>query len=222
MEGMRELMSAAVAWVNLPYTVLFVAVLLYWLTVVMGILDIDIFNLDVDADMDVDVGVDGGHADVHGGGGAVHATLHFFHVGDVPVAILLSFLFVSMWVGSILANHHLENESMLTALAIFPPNLLAGMLVSKILAMPFAKIFRAMGGKDINQDLKIIGSTCTVVSGSVTKEVGQAEIETAAAPVRLNVRAAKGQSFGKGQRAVIAAYDEKNRVYIIKSLETEE
>ena len=220
MEGMRELLSAAVALINLPYTILLAIALVYWSSVILGALDMDVMNFDVDADVDADFDVD---ADVHAdGGGAVWGLLHFFNVGEIPVAIILSFLFLSMWVGSILANYYMKNESLLMALALFPPNLLAGLVLSKIVAMPYLKLFRTLGGPEGANKVQILGNTCKVVSSSVTKEIGQAEIQTKGAPVLLNVRAAPGQSLGKGEEGVIVEFDKKRNLYIIRPKESEE
>ena len=87
---MRELLEASISYVNFPFTVLLGLVLLYWITVIVGLLDLDLFDvdLDVDADVDVDVDVDvDAGADVPGVGGAGIATLRFFHVGTVPVEV---------------------------------------------------------------------------------------------------------------------------------------
>ena len=57
---MWEVLQAALAAVNLPYTVFLGLILLYWLTVIIGALDLDLFNIDLDADADVDApGLDG-------------------------------------------------------------------------------------------------------------------------------------------------------------------
>jgi len=68
----NEFLKACVAWVNLPYTVMLTVVGLYWLTVLMGIFDIDLFGGGPDAggevDADVDLHLEGagdGDADIH-------------------------------------------------------------------------------------------------------------------------------------------------------------
>ena len=221
MEGVKELLSAGVALVNFPYTILVATVLLYWISVILGVLDIEVLNFDVDADVDADVDVDVGVDGHVEGGGALHGFLHFLNVGEVPVSIILSFQILSMWVGSILANYYMKNDSLLMALALFPPNLLAGLVLSKIVAMPYLKLFRTLGGPEGANKVQILGNTCKVVSSSVTKEIGQAEIQTKGAPVLLNVRAAPGQSLGKGEEGVIVEFDTKRNLYIIKRKESE-
>ena len=69
---MDQLLDAALSAVNIPFTVLFVLVLLYWITVIIGLLDIDSLDVDVhadadfdfDADLDVDADIDV-DADLH-------------------------------------------------------------------------------------------------------------------------------------------------------------
>ena len=54
MDALAELWSICVQGPNLPYTILLGFVLIYWLTVILGFLDLSTLDLDVDIDMDVD------------------------------------------------------------------------------------------------------------------------------------------------------------------------
>ena len=96
---MWEVLDASMAVVNLPYTVFLGLILLYWLAVIVGGLDLDLFNVEIDADVDVDTNMD---TAVSGLGGVGLAVLQFFHVGTVPLMLLLSFL--SLRLGRTLAS----------------------------------------------------------------------------------------------------------------------
>ena len=52
---MMELVTAAFLPVNFVLTVLLILVVLYWLMVIIGALDADLFDIDFDTDVDVDV-----------------------------------------------------------------------------------------------------------------------------------------------------------------------
>ena len=58
MEQLSQLFAACFTAVNLPYTLLLIAMLLYWLSVIAGALDISILDLDIDLDANVDLDAD--------------------------------------------------------------------------------------------------------------------------------------------------------------------
>ena len=57
-----DVFSTCFALVNLPSTLFLCVMLLYWLSVVIGMLDLNLFHIDTDVHTDVPADV---HADVH-------------------------------------------------------------------------------------------------------------------------------------------------------------
>ena len=55
---MQELLHYAVEPVNIVFTGLLILVIMYWLSVMIGALDLSSFDLDFDTDVDIDVDVD--------------------------------------------------------------------------------------------------------------------------------------------------------------------
>ena len=78
METMSDLYNAAFSPVNLPYSILMIFISVYWMLVIIGLLDIDLFDLDLDTDADLDV--DGDLGDVGG-----FSVLSFLNIGEAPV-----------------------------------------------------------------------------------------------------------------------------------------
>ena len=94
---MNELLHAAVAPPNLLPTGLLVFVLLYWLTVILGLIDFKSLDLEVavDADSDLELGPDttDGHLGHHAGEAGVSFLNHalaFFNLGRVPLMVFVS------------------------------------------------------------------------------------------------------------------------------------
>ena len=109
---MQELWQAAFEPVNLFYTILLGLILLYWLSVLVGALDLSAldFDLDVDADMDMDVDVDAdidADAEMESSLGWMAGALHFFNFGKLPFMILMTFVILPAWVLSIGLNENL-------------------------------------------------------------------------------------------------------------------
>ena len=99
--------------VNLPFTVLLGLIVLYWLLVALGALDVHLFS-DVDGDLHHDMHHEADH-DLAG----FTKVLHFVGIGDVPVMVIVSVLGLAMWLCSMLANFYLTDGSQLYALALY-------------------------------------------------------------------------------------------------------
>jgi hypothetical protein len=242
MDQLAALLSASLSPVNLPYTVLLIAMLVYWAAVIAGALDISVFDFDMDlesdfdvggdldvgdmdvgdvdvgadAEVDVDADVDADAGGVDAGTGMVRSVLHYFNVGAVPVTILLSFLILSMWAVSVLANHYLHNRSLLIALLLFVPNLIVGLHVAKICSAPFKAVFKTLE-QQTEHHAELLGKTCVVTTGTATASFGQAEVTTEGAPLLLNVRTG-GDTLKRGEEAVITDFDAKKGTYKITKL----
>ena len=55
---MKELFDIAISTVNLPLTILFGLLIIYWILTTLTGLDLDFFDADIDVDVDADVDVD--------------------------------------------------------------------------------------------------------------------------------------------------------------------
>jgi len=208
---MTELLQAAVLPPNLVATGLLVFVLLYWLTVIVGLLDFKTADLHL-----------GGHADLHADAGhlpGAHAdwfngALAFFNLGRVPLMLFVSFVALPLWVGSILANYYTGNTSLLRGLLFLLPLLLASLFVAKVLTQPFVRLFAALE-KDHDSGAVALGKVCTVLLPTTASQLGQATVRIDGAPLMLNVRTT-GRPLGKGETALVIDYDTPRRCYLIE------
>lgn len=85
--------------VNLALSVMLVLILFYWVVVVLGAVGLDSLDFDLDfdgePDIDIDTDLDTDASLLDAGLGT--AILKFFHIGTVPVLILLSVFILSLW-----------------------------------------------------------------------------------------------------------------------------
>ena len=214
---MGELIQAAFSPVNLVLTVLLILVVLYWLMVILGALDVDLFDIDLDADIDADADADVDIAD----GGFLRGLLLFFYIGEIPIMILVSILVLSMWSISVIANYRLNpSGSMLIGLPILAGNFVASLFVCKVFFMPFRKFFKALS-KDANASRPVIGRICTITTTEVSKKMGQAEMSSKGAPILINVVAEGDHVFHKGDEAVVTGKNSENGVYTIAPVDWE-
>jgi hypothetical protein len=238
---MMELLHEAFSVPNFMLSILLLVVFFYWIMVIFGALDADLFNiefdtdvdLDFDVDVDVDVDIDGDFEfDVDGGadgdlggdidgGGIGRGVLEFFYVGEVPVMILISALILCMWAVSMIANYRLNpTGSMILALPLFAGNLIVSLMVCKVFIMPFKKMFSSLN-KDANASRPVMGRICTVVTTQVSEKMGQAEMSSKGAPILINVVTDGGKVFHKGDEAVVIGKNVENGVYTIAPVDLE-
>ena len=212
-----ELMHVALSPANIGFTVLLLLIVLYWITVILGVLDVELFNIelpesDFETDADVDVG----------GEGIFRPILNFFYIGEVPVMILVSIFIMSIWACTILGNYHFNSSgSFIGAMPVYLGAFVISVFCSKFFAMPLRKIYSALN-KDYNAPRSVLGRICRVISTEVSKQrMGQSEVQTKGAPIVLNVFALGDHVFNKGDEAVVAEKDETRGVYYIAPVDLE-
>lgn len=235
---MNEVLAESIYWVNLPFTVLLGLVVIYWVMVGLGVLDMNLFgdvdadiHAHVEADMDVDahplVPGDPPHLtgdkaggiskEISDGGGFWINALTFLNVGQVPLMFVASVLALCLWLGSMMANHYFTGGSALLALAALVPNLIVSMVATRYITLPFKPLFRRLT-RENEEHVEVIGQRCTVVTSEATPEFGQVEIPTDGAPLLLNVRTMNDARFAKGDTAVVVRQDAERGIYFIAPL----
>ncbi len=207
---MLELLYVAFTPVNLFFTVLLLLVLVYWIMVILGALDVDFLDIDFDSGVDGDADVD---VDFQGGG-FLRGIMEFFYVGEVPVMVLVSLFSLSAWTISVLGNYYLNSSSsLILLLPILAGNLFVSCIVVKITGVPLKKVFRSLE-EDPNAPRDVMGRICIIITTEVTSErMGQGEAAGKGAPILLNVIAEGDHVFHKGDEAVIVEKNKETGVY---------
>jgi len=231
---MIEFLTAAFAPVNVLFTVLLLVLGLYWVLVILGALDVNLFHIDLShggpdlhVDGHFDVGHDvGGHVDGQVDGfepGIGHSILHFFYLGEVPTMLLISIMVLSLWAFSMLGNHYLNPEGEIAmALAIFVGNFAISTVVLKFVALPL-RTFYFILNRDYNAPGDVVGTVCQVVTTHVTRDkIGQAEVPTKGAPLLLNVLAHDEHVFNRGEKALVVERDVAKGTYRIAPVKLED
>ncbi len=206
---MQELIAEAFALVNLPFTVLFGFVFLYWSLVIVGALDAEAVDLDLDGEA-------GGS-----GGRWGYAVAHFFYVDEGPFMAIASLLVIFMWMFAMLLNHYFNPEHswwMAGLLAI--PNFVASAATTKAVVLPAHRLFRRLRRGEEPAEVPLLGKICRVVTSRVDAQSGQAEVERKGMPIKINARTvSQAEPLRKGDAAVIYSEDRERNLYFIKKLE---
>ena len=149
---MIDLIQTAFSPVNAVVTVLLILNVIYWITVILGVLDVDFLDIDLpdsglEIDSDIEVDVDAaGEIDMNLGEGSIlRSVLHFFYIGEVPIMLLASILILSMWMLCMFGNHYFNPMgSFLVALPVYAISLVSSFLICRICAMPLKKVYEML------------------------------------------------------------------------------
>jgi hypothetical protein len=210
--------------------------LVYWLFVLLGALDIDLFGHGDVGGGDVglgghDVGVGGhdvglGHAaeagkgvggdhdagDLDADGGGVWHTLG---LGSVPITISISVIFVLCWTASLLAMSYADSAfgaNPWLPVLILPLVIVVGLPLAGLAVRPLRGVFALREGKS-NKDY--VGATCTITTGSVDDGFGQATIEDGGTVLVIPVRCDR-PVLARGHKALIIDFDTARHVYVVE------
>jgi len=211
---MNELIQVAFSPINLFYTFLLILVIMYWLSIIIGLLDFGSFDFDFDIDAEVDLDTD---IEV-GGAGALAGFLYFFNFGKLPFMIIVSFVILAAWSISVLVNDYFGNESILFAMALLIPNLLVSLFISKMITTPLIPVFEKLDTSAV--PINYIGMTGKILLPPSSSKMGQAEVLIEDSPLLINVKVENDNSnnFKKGEEIVIVRKEKNESYYTIKKL----
>ncbi len=205
---MAEFLQSCFEWPTLPSSVLMVICMLYWLSVILGLMDIDLLDLDLDFDISaespsfLDFGFIG---------------LKYLNLGDVPVMLWMSIFSLSMWTLSVNFDVKVEIHSMRDYLPIAARNIGISLVLVKLLTQPLKGMFKFTPPNEVET---LLGKTCQVTSSSVTGQFGQAELEAEGAPLKLHIRS-EDNTIQKGDLVQLTDFNTEQQVFYVVKINQE-
>lgn len=182
---------------------LLVLISLYWISAILGMVDIEILDGDLEIDAEADpAGLTG--------------WLHKFKLDGIPLTITLSFVTLAAWFISFLAVHfiypHLPPNWIqlsvgLWILVLAP--VIAALIVSPLL-QPLKPLFKKLPEKNATS---LLGKRVQIRSHKVTSSFGEALLADGGAGLILKVRATEPNTLVRGQTAVLHSYDTTTNTY---------
>jgi hypothetical protein len=228
---MSHVLTLAISFPSIVYTVLLGAVAIYWAFVMVGAAKIGLGDGDggdVGAGDAHDVGEHGGDggdahdAGEHGDGGddggdsngAIADLIGALRLRSVPLTIVVSGIVMFSWVFSMLGAT-LFTSSVMHVLTLLAAPLLA-LFPTSLVARPLGKLFvnpTAVTRTDL------IGKTCRIRTGTVTEKFGEAELEDGGAGIVVRVRIDTDVKLARGQEAIIVGYDDEREEFTVAPME---
>lgn len=200
---MPELLRNAFEGGNIIPTILLILVVLYWIIVIIGILDFDFLDSDFDLD---------------GGDGPFYALLAFLKVGELPFMFVFSILILNFWIIAMLMRYLPITLGGVVNTILLIPAMILSLFITRLECLPLKFVFKNRSMED-NGENAVIGQLCVLMCEVNNGRLGQAEIERDGASVIINVRSEyEGVSFHKDEVAFVIRKDtDKNMYYIIKN-----
>lgn len=185
---MGEFLDAAVSFPAVIFSFLLVLVVVYWLLVLIGTLDVEIGDLDL--------------ADGIG-------------LGGVPVTVTVSVLTVVSWfvslVGVVITDGLATPLRVAVGIGVLLIATLAGLVAARLVVVPLRRLY-VTGGEASRDDF--VGRECVIRTGRVTDDFGQAEVtaEDGSSAI-IQVRQTGEHELTNGRRALIFDYDNNGEFF---------
>jgi hypothetical protein len=213
----NQLLDASAQFPTVIFSIGLGVCLVYWLFVLLGALDIDLFGDAAGAKGGVEglKGIKIGHdadADVDGGG-----IWHSLGLSAVPITISISAIMFVCWLGSIITMRYAGGA--IGNLGGWLPGLILlgviiiGVPLAGVLVRPLGPVFEVKEGKS-NRDY--VGHTCTINTGHVDDGFGQATIEDGGTVLVIPVRCDRKDALRRGDKALVIDFDDVRAAYVVE------
>lgn len=232
---MLELLQNAVSAPNFFLTLLLVLILVFWLSVIIGALDMKSIDSDFDVSKDIpmkdipikdlpakDIPIEHIGAKEPGESiGVFLGLLRFFNFGYVPLMVVLSVLILSMWSISMLTNHPGSwvnpYNAYWVALLLSIPNIIVSLFITKIVTQPLVPIFRKLNTSE--RPLDYTGKMGFMTIGINKSEVGQVRVMINNSDVVLRVKTPDGSELKKGDKVLIIEEIPNEKCFIVQKID---
>lgn len=182
-------------------TILLGIILIYWIFVLLGALDIDVWG-------DISEGENMGDFLVAAG------------LAEIPFTIVISLWVLCSWVLTTVATYYLmfplssELAQFAMGLGIFVVGIAIALFMTTLLVKPLRPLFVT---HEIHAQDKLVGKVCVVSTLRVDENFGQAAYDDKGAGLILAVRAQTPNRLTKGAKALIISYHSNDNTYFVTS-----
>ncbi|MBT3376625.1 MAG: DUF1449 family protein [Lentisphaerae bacterium] len=209
-----------------PYTVLLGLMVLYWVVVIIGAIDIGILDFFDFGDLGEAAegaaeGVEAAGEAAEGMDGVFSAILGFLSLGQVPVTVVLSLLILKLWFLALLMTLYLPASlrdvvpPLFLGAAGFVFAFIVSVMLTGLTARPLRRVFKR---NPVRGHAHLVGQICKVKSSRVTEKFGQAELRVRNSFLLIEVRSKEEEELERGQEAVIVSYDHDRDVYHVRGV----
>ncbi len=189
---------------NLPFTILLILIMLYWLFVIIGAIDLEFLDVDLSTDGDIDAG-----------DSFFTSFVQLLKMGDAPIMAAVSIMALIAWTTSMVYNHYLNfNHQGWIAAGVIALIFLISFFITIMIMRLLNKIFGPFNSEEDAMQSSMY-KTGTVLTSEVNSGFGQVEIQTMGAPVTINARTPDDLVLIKGEKVLVYDEDKEKGVYFV-------
>ena len=194
------------------FTFILAVCLVYWLVAVLGVVDLDILDLDL-PESDAD-------ASSNTGANAIAGLLLKLGLNGVPLTVIISFLALFGWLICYFAVHFsfpLIPSGFFEYIAGVPiliASLYGAVLITAQVIKPLKPFFANMFQNTVKH---VLGQTAIVRTSRVDEGFGEVYLADGGAGLIFKARTLNGEQFKKGDRVVLLEYIAEKHVYRVIS-----
>ena len=208
-ESMNPFHQTVTSFPTVIYTFLLVICALYWVVAVLGLVDLEILDLDMDGDIDASDSLEAQNG--------IAGILFKLGLNGVPLTIVLTVIAIVGWIlcyyaiyfGSALIPDlwliELAYELVIFAVVSFITIMLTAQIIKPIRAL-FAKL-------EADETKHILGQVVIVRSAVVNKDRGEALMNDGGAGLLLQIRATGDDEFAKGDEVVVIEQNKQRSLF---------
>ena len=211
---MKELYDISFAPANFILTLMSILMLVYWLVVIFTGFNFDTPDVDVDIDADADFE----NPDLVGqtsGSGFWQGFMDFMYIGELPVLFIISIVVFSMWFINVNVTSIFGISSNIFGFLIYIPNFIISMLITKVVAKPFVKVYAFFNHKG-EEPIDFIGKVGRTTSPITKDKLGQIEIQLEEDVLKVYAKALEDESIAYGETVMILEESIDKKYYLVQ------
>ncbi|MFK8010833.1 MAG: hypothetical protein AB8B80_02250 [Marinicellaceae bacterium] len=218
---MEVFLSNITSFPIIVYTFLMAIIICYWLLAVLGAVDIEMFDVNFDVDLDLEIDGDIG-TDIDSNATGLKGVTGFllkWGLTGVPVTVVVSILVAYSWlvcyviVSLVYPMITIDLIKLILGFVLLVLSFGLAIPITSWSIKPIKKLFIT---HDAVMKSSLIGSVCTVKTGTVTNRFGQATYDDGGAGMIFDVRAEEALGIKKGDSVILVEYNEEDGSYKIK------
>jgi hypothetical protein len=213
---MDQFLAIALSMPTVVFSVLLILMLIYWLSVIVGALEIDLFGAHGPGD-----GVADGLAHAGHGHGLFSALAGWLNLRRAPVTVVSSALVIYGWIFSYFGMLWLPRwfggvSGLVWSVSVSVGACVVSLLLTSLTIRPLGPMFEVHTRR---AQETMVGKEVVVKTLTVGASHGQASFDDGGAGLLLKVRCLRENGLTRGARALVIDYNEREHVYLVEPMD---
>jgi len=208
-ESMNPFHQTVTSFPTVIYTILLVVCVLYWVVAMLGLVDLELLDIDLDGDIDSNDSAETQNI--------LAGVLLKLGLNGVPLTIVLTIIAIVGWLICYYTTYFgaklLPDVGIIKIIAALVTFVIASYITVLITAQVIKPLRTLFSKFDVDETKHIIGQTVVVRSSVVNTDSGEAFMNDGGAGILLNIRTSTGDEFKKGDKVVVIEKLERDNHY---------